>query len=200
MKTRIYFGIIAIIAVVSYLIYSSKSAPYQEKSLTQTSPEPSAPCNMAATPKLTEGPYYKTGSPPRTNLLEEGIPGEKIILSGFVFDTNCQVISGAWIDFWQANGEGVYDNAGYKLRGHQFTNSDGSFILETVIPGVYPGRTPHIHVKLRANNNSPIITTQLFMPNEPKNQQDFIFNPGLIMEVKDTPDGKIATFNFVIER
>jgi len=52
---------------------------------------------------------------------------------------------------------------------------------------------------LRAAESSPVVATQLFMPNEPKNQQDRIFHPNLIMEVKDSPDGKIATFNFVVE-
>lgn len=199
MKTRTFVGVAVILAIAGYLIYSSRSIRYKEKPLVE-SPKPSSSCQMTATPQLTEGPYYKTGSPLRTNLPEEGISGEKITLSGVVFDTDCQAVSGAWIDFWQANGEGMYDNIGYKLRGHQFTGSDGKYVLETVIPGVYSGRTPHIHVKLRASEKSPIITTQLFMPNEPKNQQDRIFHPNLIMDVKDSPDSKIAIFNFVIER
>lgn len=116
----------------------------------------------------------------------------------YVFNENCEPIYSAWLDFWQADGNGVYDNAGYKLRGHQLSDKDGKFLLETVIPGRYPGRTPHIHVKVRASQDSPVITSQLFMPGETQNETDSIFNEGLVMDVKDSADGKIATFNFVI--
>lgn len=157
-------------------------------------------CTGKVTSTLTEGPYYKTGSPVRTNLREEEIPGEKLTLTGFVFDQDCKPIANAWLDFWQADGEGNYDNQGFKLRGHQFTEAKGKYILETVIPGEYPGRTPHIHVKVRANENSPIITSQLFLPGTSQNQTDSIFNEALVMNVKDTIDGKVATFNFVIPK
>ena len=160
----------------------------------------STECNKTPTPQLTEGPYYKFGAPLRTDLREEGTIGEPITITGFVYDTNCQKIAGAWIDFWQADGEGVYDNAGYKLRGHQFTDSLGKYTLNTVIPGKYPGRTPHIHVKLRATQNSPKISSQLFMPGESQNQTDPIFNKELIMEVKQTEEGKSATFDFVLTK
>jgi len=110
MKTRTYLGILAALVIIGYVVHANKPVPYQEQSLSQTTPQPSPSCKMTATPQLTEGPYYRIGSPLRTNLQEEGIPGEKLSLSGSVFDTNCQVVAGAWIDFWQANGEGMYDH------------------------------------------------------------------------------------------
>lgn len=154
-------------------------------------------CGGRVTPQLTEGPYYKSGSPERTNIAS-GASGESLVVSGYVYDKNCKSISGAWLDFWQADGNGVYDNSGYRLRGHQYTDKDGKYVLETVVPGEYPGRTPHIHVKVRASKNSPLFTSQLFMPAEAQNQKDPIFNQALIMDVKDTPAGKVGTFNFVI--
>ena len=97
-----------------------------------------------------EGPYYKSGSPGKTRLFEDGIPGDKLTLSGHVRDVNGNPVSHAWVDFWQADGRGEYDNAGYLLRGHQYTDNAGKYSLETVVPGGYFSRTPHIHVKVRA--------------------------------------------------
>ena len=88
-------------------------------------------------------------------------------------------------------------NTGYRLRGHQFTDEAGHYSLETVVPGLYPGRTRHLHVKVQAPNQ-PILTTQLYFPGEPANATDGLFNPHLLMTVQDTSDGKAATFNFVL--
>lgn len=174
--------------------------PPEPNQSAQTTMRTREDCDGKPTSSLTEGPYYKSGSPERTNLLEPATVGTKLTITGYVFDTNCQSIARAWFDFWQADGNGNYDNVGYKLRGHQFSDTSGKYTLETVIPGRYPGRTPHIHVKVQANKNSPIITTQLFQSQEPQNQQDAIFNQSLVMNVQDTHDGKSAIFNFVLSK
>jgi protocatechuate 3,4-dioxygenase beta subunit len=161
-------------------------------------PTPSCAEKDDATPSQTEGPYYKRNSPQRTSLLEAGITGTKIVVTGAVLSTDCRPIAGALVDFWQADARGVYDNAGSKLRGHQFTDATGHYALETVVPGLYPGRTRHLHVKVQAPNQ-PILTTQLYFPGEPANATDGIFNPHLLMTVQDTTDGKAARFNFVLE-
>ncbi len=119
---------------------------------------------LALTPSVEEGPYYKGGSPERNNIVEKGTPGQKLIVEGQVLDTQGKAIAHAWLDFWQADGKGFYDNRGYNLRGHQFANKAGRYRLETVRPFMYAGRTPHIHVKVRANEKSPMLTTQLFLP------------------------------------
>lgn len=152
--------------------------------------------NGMSTPEIEEGPYYKPNSPQRTRLFEQGIPGEKLTLTGYVMDIHGKPIAHAWLDFWQANGEGKYDNAGYTLRGHQYTDESGKYILETVIPGGYASRTPHIHAKVRANDNSPILTVQLFIPDVASNKTDFLYRDDLVMDMKNTPNGKAATFNF----
>ena len=104
----------------------------------------------ALSPALTEGPYFKANSPERTSLLEPGMTGTKLMLTGYVLTTDCQPVANALVDFWQADAEGQYDNSGYTLRGHQFTDANGRYQLETVVPGLYPGRTEHIHVKVQA--------------------------------------------------
>ncbi len=150
------------------------------------------------TPAQTEGPYYTPNTPERASLLEPDMPGTKLLVTGYVLSTGCRPVAQALLDFWHCDDAGVYDNVGYKLRGHQFTDEQGRYTLETILPGVYPGRTRHIHVKVQAPNQ-PVLTTQLYFPHEPANETDRIFNPALVMAVQDAAGGKAATFNFVLE-
>ena len=161
-------------------------------------PTPSCAKQDDATPSQTEGPYYKRNSPQRTSLLEPGITGTTIVVTGSVLSTDCRPIAGALVDFWQADAQGIYDNAGAKLRGHQFTDEAGHYSLATVVPGLYPGRTRHLHVKVQAPHQ-PILTTQLYFPDEPSNATDGLFNPHLLMTVQDTNDGQAAMFDFVLK-
>lgn len=145
-----------------------------------------------------EGPYYSPGSPQNSHLWENGITGERFILRGRVTDQLGKPLPGAWLDFWQADGTGHYDNKGFTLRGHQSTDKNGVYEADTVIPGSYPGRTPHIHVKARANERSPLLTTQLFLSGISK-PNDFLYHESLVINIKDTPQGKTGTFDFVLE-
>jgi protocatechuate 3,4-dioxygenase beta subunit len=159
---------------------------------------PTCTSPAALTPAQTEGPYYTPNTPERASLIEPGMGGTKLIVTGYVLTTDCQPIAHAWLDFWQADDQGAYDNAGYKLRGHLFTDETGRYTLETILPGEYPGRTEHIHVKVQAPNG-PILTTQLYFPGVAANDRDSIFDPALLADVQDTPDGKVATFDFVVQ-
>jgi protocatechuate 3,4-dioxygenase beta subunit len=155
------------------------------------------PACSAPTIAQTEGPYYTPDTPERHSLFEEGMPGTRLILVGYVLGTNCQPLANAWLDFWQADSNGVYDNTGYTLRGHQFTDGQGRFHLETVIPGEYPGRTEHIHVKIQPNGGS-ILTTQLYFPDTLSNSSDGIFDASLLVQIEERPDYVLAYFNFVM--
>ncbi|MBI5877507.1 MAG: dioxygenase [Chloroflexi bacterium] len=150
-----------------------------------------------ATLEQTEGPYYKANPPQRASLIEPGIPGDRFVVTGYVMTVGCTPIPNARVDFWQADGNGSYDNSGYKLRGYQITDAKGLYRLETVYPGLYPGRTRHIHVKVNAPNG-PILTTQIYFPNEPANQSDGIFNAALLTTLVDTPGAKTAVFYFLL--
>src|SRR5438477_10940596 len=105
--------------------------------------EASGACSGQPTPAQTEGPYFKPGSPMRTSLVEAGMAGTRLALSGRVLSRDCRPSSGARLDFWQADSSGTYDNAGYRLRGNQSSGPDGHYGLDTVVPGEYPGRTEH---------------------------------------------------------
>ena len=169
---------------------------------TSVSMDPSLACSggktsASTTLELTEGPYYTAGSPEMANLYEAGMAGTKLVVMGYVYDTNCQPVANAWLDFWQANANGEYDNVGYSLRGHQFTAANGFYTLTTVVPGIYPGRTEHIHFKVQAPNGQ-IITSQLFFPGVAQNASDSIFDESLLLPIQETGDGLQAQFNFVV--
>ena len=89
----------------------------------------------AVTPAQTAGPFYTPDSPERTSLLEPGMTGTRIIVTGQVLSIACTPMANALVDFWHTNDQGDYDNTGYTLRGHQFTDSEGRYRLETIIPG-----------------------------------------------------------------
>ncbi|MET9118569.1 carbohydrate-binding protein [Streptomyces longwoodensis] len=165
-----------------------------------TAPELTPPCDDGdhPTPEQIEGPYFKPNSPQRTSLLEPGMPGTPLTVSGYVFGRACLPVAGVLLDFWQADANGAYDNTGFRLRGHQFTDSRGSFALTTIVPGLYPGRTRHLHVKLQAPGR-PVLTTQLYFPNEPRNNTDTIFDARLLMTVRDAGGGREAAFDFVLD-
>jgi protocatechuate 3,4-dioxygenase beta subunit len=149
------------------------------------------------TPELTEGPYFKANSPENVSLIKEGMAGTKIVITGYVYTTDCKPVANALLDFWQADANGVYDNSGYTLRGHQFTDSNGHYQLTTVVPGLYPGRTEHIHVKVQAPNGK-LITSQLFFPGVTQNDSDGIFNQGLLLQIQKSSNGLQGQFNFVV--
>ena len=150
------------------------------------------------TPPLTAGPFYTPNTPLRTSLLEPGAAGTRLLLTGHVLSTKCTPVAGALLDFWHTNHAGNYDNEGYTFRGHQFADDAGRFTLETIVPGIYPGRTRHIHVRVQAPNQ-PILTTQLYFPGESSNQGDGIFNPVLLVDLTDAAAGKEAQFTFVLD-
>src|SRR5919106_3387279 len=132
--------------IVSDVLFGSSRGIEAFAATVELEPTPACAESDDITPPQTAGPFYKPRSPERKSLLEPGIQGSKIVLEGNVRSTKCKPIQRALIDFWQADGNGAYDNAGYRLRGHQFADSAGKYRLETVVPGVYPGRTRHFHV------------------------------------------------------
>ncbi len=153
--------------------------------------------SASVTPSLTAGPYYKSGSPEQADLYQSGMAGTKLVVTGYVYDTNCKPVANAWLDFWQADANGNYDNSGYTLRGHQYTDANGRFQLTTVVPGLYPGRTEHIHVKVQAPNGQ-IITSQLFFPGVTQNDSDGIYNANLLLSITKASDGLDGQYNFVV--
>ncbi|GLZ41885.1 dioxygenase [Actinokineospora sp. NBRC 105648] len=185
---------------------ASGGAGFASASVAENRPS-TLPVNLELTPEChdgdaptiaqTEGPYFKPGSPERTSLIQPGTTGTRLTVSGYVFSRSCRPLAKALLDFWQADSRGTYDNRTYNFRGHQYTDANGKFTLTTIVPGLYPGRTRHIHVKVQ-NPGGRILTTQLYFPGEPRNNTDTIFDPRLLMNVRTVGSAKEATFDFVL--
>ncbi len=155
-------------------------------------------CDDGATPRQTAGPFYKPQSPLRTSLIEAGMEGDKLKLTGRILSTACQPVAGAVLDFWHCDASGNYDNRGFRFRGHQFSDAQGRFSLETLMPGIYPGRTRHMHVIVQAPGGRPLVT-QLYFPGEKANEKDWIFDPVLMMKVEQSGTRRNAQFDFVLD-
>ncbi|WP_346294164.1 intradiol ring-cleavage dioxygenase [Sphaerothrix gracilis] len=185
--------------------FASSSLPTTEPSALAQNLPPTPACGDDPTPSQTAGPFYTPNSPERTSLLDLGVAGTSIILTGQVLTTRCTPIAGALVDFWHTNAQGEYDNSGYTFRGHQFTDGEGRYQLETIAPGIYPGRTRHIHVRVQLPHQSAL-TTQLYFPDEPLNEGDFLYRPELLVSMDNSGVGAAspqesrpqAQFNFVL--
>jgi protocatechuate 3,4-dioxygenase beta subunit len=145
-----------------------------------------------------EGPFFKPASPLRSDLREPGLTGRPVELAGFVLTRSCRPVAGALVDLWHADDQGDYDNKGFRLRGHQFADAKGRYAFKTILPGLYPGRTRHFHVKIQAAAESPVLTTQLYFPDEPRNREDDFFHPELVMQVAAADDALRARFDVVL--
>lgn len=168
--------------------------PLLPRSVLAQARSPTPACG-AQTPRQTEGPFFTPSSPERSSLLERGSPKDKLfVLTGTVLAPDCKPIAGAIVDFWHCDEQGHYDNRGFTYRGHQRTDAQGRYRLETIVPGLYPGRTRHFHVKVQAPGGR-VLTTQLYFPGEPGNARDGIYRPELEIAVKD---GRAGTFDFVV--
>ena len=164
----------------------------------QIDPMPACHDGDAPTIRQTEGPYFKPRSPERIELIETGMAGQPIEITGFVLTRACKPVGRALIDAWQANAAGDYDNSGFRLRGHQFTDSEGRYRLRTIVPGAYEGRTRHIHVKVQPPGGR-ILTTQLYFPGEAKNQRDGLFRKELMIRTVKAAGWLAGRFDFVLD-
>jgi protocatechuate 3,4-dioxygenase beta subunit len=95
------------------------------------------------------GPFYVPGAPDRSRT------GSGLVVSGIVRATDCRPVGGAIIEWWSANPQGEYDEA---HRARQRAGTDGSYRYETDFPGRYPGRPPHLHLKVTAPGHRPLVT------------------------------------------
>jgi protocatechuate 3,4-dioxygenase beta subunit len=93
-------------------------------------------------------------------------------------------MAGARIEIWQCDANGVYlhpgdrrrgsRDAGFQGFGHAMADAAGRFAFRTIVPVPYPGRTPHIHVKV-LHGGRDRLTTQLYRAGHPHNRSDFLF-------------------------
>ena len=155
-----------------------------------------------ATDSQDEGPFYTPTTPLRSDFREPGSRGRPLILRGQVVDQRCRPISNAVLDLWHVNENAIYDNVNYGSRGHQFTASDGTFELKTIVPVAYKfaafWRAPHMPVKIAAPTARPL-TTQLYFPDPTGTTDHVTINPKLRVALQpDGSDALLGFFRFVL--
>jgi protocatechuate 3,4-dioxygenase beta subunit len=162
-------------------------------------PEPTTVCDksVVSTRSQTAGPFFTPNTPMRINFREDSAGGEPLDLFGFVKTPDCRPVANATIELWHADDRGHYDNEGYKMRGHQFTDANGGFLFETIVPGRYPGRTLHYHVTIAPADVRPL-TTQLYFPEDQGNDKDWGFDKRLLLDIGEYSGVKTGRFDFVV--
>ncbi len=155
---------------------------------------------LTKTPSQTEGPFYPNKLPLDTDndllVINDGITpgvGEITHLTGKVLDAKGNPVKNAVVEIWQCDANGVYlhtadsdkkkdkQDKNFQGFGRFVTASSGEYYFRTIKPVPYPGRTPHIHFKVK-HGRKDLLTTQLYVKGHPGNDKDFIW--------KGTPEGK----------
>jgi len=112
------------------------------------------------------GPFYVAGAPERSKT------GEGLTVEGAVRSTReCRALSGAKLEWWSADRSGAYDDA---HRATQVTDGEGRFRYVTDMPGQYPGRPVHLHVKISAPGHKALVTQVYPKPNDRSIAFDFV--------------------------
>lgn len=188
-------------------------------------------------PELTEGPYFvdtqlnraDIRSDPASGAVSEGALLSLAFVVSQVGNNTCAPLAGAVVDVWHCDAAGVYsgvsdpgfDTSGQQfLRGYQVTDGSGRAQFTTIYPGWYPGRTVHIHFKVRTDATAgPAyeFTSQVFFDEalndevlaQPPyaargqrntfNNEDDIYNDLLLLDVSRTADGYATTFNIGLD-
>jgi len=128
-------------------------------------PGPAEAASCTLSKELTEGPYWVENALTRRDITE-GKDGTPLRLRLIVRDADsCRVIPRADVELWHADATGEYSGvngaATRFLRGHQKANAYGVATFDTIDPGWYRGRTPHIHLKVHVGGDA-VHTGQLF--------------------------------------
>ena len=176
--------------------------------------------SLIRTPWQGEGPFYPNKIPVDSdndlvkngdNSFEAG--GKILILNGILLNPDSEPVNHVSIEIWQTDKNGVYLHSGSFARdimdkqfqgfGRTKTDRNGQFFFRTIVPTEYPGRTPHIHMKLWREEKN-ILTTQLYIKDHPRNNKDFLFqrmslaeqrlNSMRLIPAKDRKMAELQTF------
>jgi protocatechuate 3,4-dioxygenase beta subunit len=115
------------------------------------------------------GPFYVAGAPERSRT------GDGLTVQGAVRSAReCKALAGAKLEWWSANARGDYDDG---HRATQVTDSAGNFRYVTDLPGKYPGRPVHLHVKISAPGHRALVTQLYPKPQQKDVAFDFVLQP-----------------------
>ena len=179
------------------------------------------PCPLVV--QQIEGPFYLDLGLIRQDITE-GQPGLTTYLIFQVVDAaTCAPKPGAVVDVWQNNSQGTYSGFAVKgtlgqtyLRGIQIADANGLVIFKSVYPGWYPGRTTHVHIKVRPDATSEA-TTQVYFddwitdliyanlppytlhgPKDTTNLQDGWYTPSMKNTTIPNPDGSLSAWSGMV--
>jgi protocatechuate 3,4-dioxygenase beta subunit len=162
---------------------------------------------LVRTPAQTEGPFYPDRLPLDTDndllIVNDSITpgvGEITHLGGRILDARGNPIRNALVEIWQVDGHGAYIHTGDPNRkkhdtnfqgfGRFLTGSSGEYYFRTIKPVAYPGRTPHIHFKVKKADRE-LLTTQCYVKGERKNERD-----GIYLDIRDPKARESVTVDF----
>ncbi|MGI9010966.1 MAG: hypothetical protein ACR2F1_07250 [Nitrososphaeraceae archaeon] len=202
-----YTVITFIIGIIFWSIFSSSSESFAQNTTTNSPLAVTKSGQIKSSCELTvptiQGPFYKEDSPQKEEFAK-GIEGEKIVITGKVINFfTCKPISGAVLDFWQADSNGKYDTVDFNLRGKVISDENGNYMFKTIIPGNELGgnihRPAHIHVKawIPDNPGNPSLVTQLYFEGDP--YMDEFVKKQLILKPINKNGTKYANFDFGLE-
>jgi protocatechuate 3,4-dioxygenase beta subunit len=146
---------------------------------------------LTRTPAQTEGPFYPNKLPLDTDndliIINEGMTpaaGEVTYLTGRILGPSGDPVRGALVEIWQCDQHGKYLHTGdtnsvepdknFQGFGRFLTGSTGEYLFRTIKPVPYPGRTPHIHFKIKRGGKE-LLTTQCYVKGHPGNARDGIY-------------------------
>jgi len=162
---------------------------------------------LTQTPRQTEGPFYPNHLPLDTDndllVINEGTTpgiGEVTYVSGRILDAKGDPLRNALVEIWQCDANGAYLHTGttnaekrdknFQGFGRFLTGSSGEYLFRTIKPVPYPGRTPHIHYKVKRAGKE-LLTTQCYIKGHPGNEKD-----GIWRSIKDEKQRAAITVDF----
>ena len=162
---------------------------------------------LTRTPAQTEGPFYPNHLPLDTDndllVINEGVTpavGDVTYVSGRILDSRGEPIRGALVEIWQCDNNGAYLHTGtsnankrdknFQGFGRFLTGSTGEYLFRTIKPVPYPGRTPHIHYKVKRAGKD-LLTTQCYIKGHAGNEKD-----GIWRNMKDEKQRDAVTVDF----
>jgi protocatechuate 3,4-dioxygenase beta subunit len=189
-------------------------------------------------PALTEGPYFvdeklnrsDIRTDPTTSVTKAGVPFRLVFNVSRMVNGSCTPLPNAYVDVWHCDALGSYSDVsgggqsntiGQRfLRGYQVTDSTGVAQFTTIYPGYYPGRTVHIHFKIRlyaGTQKTYEFTSQFFFNDSvsdqiftqspyntksartTRNSNDGIYRSDMILPITAEGQGYTGTFNIALE-
>src|SRR5678815_1093075 len=162
---------------------------------------------LLRTPPQTEGPFYPDHLPLDTDndliIVNDGLTpavGTITWVSGRILDSRGEPIRNALVEIWQCDNNGAYLHSGttnkekadknFQGFGRFVTGSSGEYLFRTIKPVPYPGRTPHIHYKIKRAGKE-LLTTQCYIKGHPGNEKD-----GIWKNIKDEKERNAVTVDF----